>query len=163
MTPEQIHHLWNLLSQSWGDKFSQQFGATPNDAWSAALGACSVQAAQHAYRELCRETPDFPPTLPQFMQAALSYRHPASVVSLPGPARAEAGSRPTEELRQMASPEVAAFSSYRDYESWRETHASKGKRPPHPTQDTADWLYLQRLALKQAAANNRRTNDQFNH
>lgn len=154
MNAKEMHHLWNLLSQTWGDRFSQQFGSMPNDAWSKALASISVQSAQHAYRKLVQVTPEFPPTLPQFMQAAVEFNR-----SAPALPRLEADQRrqaTTEELRRNASPEVGAFNSYRDYESQRNANTKNGRRPPHPTPDSADWLYLQRLAWIEADENNRR-------
>jgi hypothetical protein len=151
MTLLEMHHLWNLLSQSWGDRFSQQFGATPNDAWRAALSSVGIQAAQHAYRALVKSSTEFPPTLPQFIEAASEYRSAASSVPKIG---ATTHRSSTDELRAAASEAVAQFKRYREYETWRSTNTKKGQKPPHPTPGSPDWLYLQRLAWIEAAAHN---------
>ncbi len=151
MTLLEMHHLWNLLSQSWGDRFSQQFGATPNDAWRAALSSVGIQAAQHAYRVLVKSSTEFPPTLPQFIEAASEYRSAASSVPKIG---ATTHRSSTDELRAAASESVAQFKRYREYETWRSTNTKKGQKPPHPTPGSPDWLYLQRLAWIEAAAHN---------
>jgi hypothetical protein len=154
-----MHHLWNLLSQTWGDRFSQQFGATPNDAWRAALASLGIQPAQHAYRVLVKSSPEFPPTLPQFIQAASDYRKPeSSVPLLDAPIRARQAT--TDELRAAASADVAEFNSYRDYETWRASRTKGNLKPSHPSPGSADWLYLQRLAWIEAAEHNRRIGKQ---
>ena len=151
MTPQEMHHLWNLLSQTWGDRFSQQFGASPNDAWRAALGNVGVQAAQHAYRVLVKSSPEFPPTLPQFIDAASDYRAPATTVPRIG---APSPHSTTDELRTAASESMAQFNRYREYETWRVMNSKKGAKPQHPTPGSPDWLYLNRLAWIEAADHN---------
>lgn len=146
--------LWNLLLQSWGQKFAEQYGVTPNDAWHGALAQVSVDAAKHAFRRALRETPTFPPTLGEFIAWAQDYRPETSRSALGYDGRAVPVT--IEELRRNASQDIAAFGSYREYERWRDSHTVKGKRPAHPESGSADWLYLQRLAWMQAAADNRR-------
>ena len=71
MSPTEVRGMWNLLLQSWGQKFAEQYGAQPNEAWVSALGYVSVDAGRHAYVTAMRETPTFPPTLPEFVACAL--------------------------------------------------------------------------------------------
>jgi hypothetical protein len=153
VTPQETHYLWNLLSQTWGDRFSQQFGATPNDAWKSALAGLGIQPAQHAYRALVKSCPEFPPTLPQFIQAASEYRRPeSSVPQLDGPRRSREAT--TDELRAAASDPYSQFNRYREYEAWRVANTKKNQKPPHPVPGCPDWLYLQRLAWIEAAEHN---------
>lgn len=150
MTPHQMQSVYPLFAQTWGARFLEQYGPQPNEAWSAALTNVSSEAARHALSALIQEGSAFPPTLPEFVAAARSYRAPASTVPrLEGPVRLAS----TEELRASASSEVACFGTYNEYRASR----SKFKvPPPHPTPGSPDWEYLHRLALLEAAAHNRR-------
>ena len=76
-TPQQ-NHLWALLGQTWGHKFLDQYGPSPNEAWSAALAAISPDQAKGALWKLIRAGSPFPPTLPEFMALAQKSR-PAEV------------------------------------------------------------------------------------
>ena len=103
MTPEQIKGLWNLLGQTWGDKFMQQYGAEPNQAWTLTLAQVPLPAARLALDLLIRGGSGFPPTLPEFIAAAKKYRKPedrATVLALPkqDPARVKAN---LERIRAM--------------------------------------------------------------
>lgn len=73
MNDREIRELWNLLGQTWGSKFLEQYGTEPNVAWSAFLGAITPDAARRALRALVLEGSPFPPTLPEFV--ALARRH----------------------------------------------------------------------------------------
>jgi len=150
--------MWNLLVQSWGQKFAEQYGVTPNEAWQGMLTHVTPEAGRFAFQKALRETPTFPPTLGDFLAWVQEYRPEASrAISHDGYSRQAT----TEELRRNASADVSAFGSYRDYDKWRDTHTVKGKRPAHPEPKSPDWLYLHRLAWIDAAASNRRTTDAF--
>jgi len=155
MMPPEMLSLWNLLVQSWGQKFAEQYGIRPNDAWQGMLAHVSTDAAMHAFKRALRESPTFPPTLGDFLAWSQDYRPPAAKALQ---SDSHCGyQQTTEELRRNASSDVSAFATYRDYERWRDAHAVKGKRPAHPEPSSPDWLYLNRLAWADAAANNRRT------
>ena len=76
MTPEQIKHLWRLLGQTYGHKFADQYGPTPNEAWTAALMTLSPSRVKHALGEAIRSGSPFVPTLPEFVKMAREYREP---------------------------------------------------------------------------------------
>jgi hypothetical protein len=83
MTPEQIKVVWRSLVQVYGHKFADQYGPTPNEAWSAYLATLSVDAAKHAIRKLVFSGEPFAPTLPEFIAYAGQYRPPESQVVRP--------------------------------------------------------------------------------
>ena len=70
MTPHEIRGLWNLLGQTCGSRFLEQYGTQPNEAWSAFLENVDPMAARQALRMLVLEGSAFPPTLPEFVAAA---------------------------------------------------------------------------------------------
>jgi len=70
---QQIGDVWNLLLQSWGQKFAEQYGATPNQAWAAMLEAIEVDAARAAFKALVLSGSPFPPTLPEFLAEARKF------------------------------------------------------------------------------------------
>ena len=76
MTPEQTKHLWRLLGQTYGHKFADQYGPTPNEAWTAALTTLSQSQVKHALGEAIRSGSPFVPTLPEFVKMAREYREP---------------------------------------------------------------------------------------
>ena len=67
MTPQEMKGLWDLLAQTWGSKFYEQYGPSPNDAWTMALASTSRDAAMYALKRLIEEGSAFAPTLPEFM------------------------------------------------------------------------------------------------
>lgn len=146
MTQTEMHTVWMFLAQTWGAKFLDQYGKAPNEVWTAAMTAMSPEAARHAIKALIGGGSAFPPTLPEFVAAAAEYRPPQA--ERPAIARPP-GYEPTlSELRLSASPEIAAFRTYAEYEAWREAKSKRGVRPPHPVRDSHDWLYLNRLAVE---------------
>ena len=80
MTPTEMRGLWNLLGQTWGAKFFEQYGTEPNDAWSAFLADRPIDAAKYALRGLVMEGSPFPPTLPEFMAWARKWRPPEAQI-----------------------------------------------------------------------------------
>ncbi len=82
MNPEQMKHLWRLLGQMYGHKFSEQYGPVPNEAWSAALAEVPPEGAKVALQRLIGAGSPFPPTLPEFIAVARTaktatvLRHP---------------------------------------------------------------------------------------
>jgi hypothetical protein len=83
MTPEQIKHLWRLLGQTYGHKFADQYGPTPNEAWSAYLVTIQPEAAKHALQRLILNGEPFAPTLPEFIALARQWRPPQTEVVRP--------------------------------------------------------------------------------
>lgn len=79
MTLDQTKQLWRLLAQTWGSKFTEQYGPTPNEAWSAALENASVGEAKYALHKLIDEASPFPPTLPEFIGYVRKARRPSQV------------------------------------------------------------------------------------
>jgi hypothetical protein len=67
MTPQEMKGLWDLLAQTWGSKFYEQYGPSPNDAWTMTLANTSRDAAMYAMRKLIETGSAFAPTLPEFM------------------------------------------------------------------------------------------------
>jgi hypothetical protein len=59
--------LWDLLAQTWGSKFYEQYGTEPNDAWTMTLANTSRDAAMYAMKKLIEGGSAFAPTLPEFM------------------------------------------------------------------------------------------------
>lgn len=155
MTPGEIRSLWTMLVQTWGQKFPEQYGTVPNDAWTAGLARLPIEAGRFAYGRAIKDSPTFPPTLPEFLAWASAYRPPATTKALPSNGKPEDLS--TQDLRDACSPEIKMLMSYHEYEQLRRANSRNGKMPDHPTPQSADWLYLQRLAWIQAAAQNRRT------
>jgi hypothetical protein len=85
MTPEQIKHLWRLLGQTYGSKFAEQYGPTPNEAWGAMLENATPEQAKHALHKLIHAGSAFPPTLPEFVAQVKTFR-PAVIHDFPRPA-----------------------------------------------------------------------------
>lgn len=104
MTPEQLKHLWRLLGQTWGSRFAENYGPTPNEAWSAALESITVDAAKYALRKLVLSGSPHPPTLPEFLVLARSATPPAKVLRFYEDGRVMSDSLPPE--RELASPET---------------------------------------------------------
>ena len=101
MTPQQIKALWTLLGQTWGNKFLDQYGVEPNEAWSATLAHVSTEAARYALKQLIGEYSPFPPTLPEFIGWAKKYRE--SSVKFDANGRAYMGDEP--DIVRLAPPE----------------------------------------------------------
>ena len=156
MNRQEIAQVWDALGQMYGARFYEQYGEAANEAWLAALTSMALGPALHAIRALVRDGADFPPTLPKFSALASQFR-PRESLALPAAAPNDADSRTTAELRAAASSDVSSYSTYRDYEKWRDANTKGNKRPNHPEPHSPDWEYLRRLAWIQAAANNRRT------
>ena len=70
MTPIEAKRLWTLLAQTYGHKFLDQYGPSPNEAWSGALSRMKASQATFAFRKLVDAGSAFPPTLPEFVQLA---------------------------------------------------------------------------------------------
>jgi hypothetical protein len=73
MTPIEMKGLWDLLGQTWGSKFYEQYGPNPNDAWGMALTHTSIEAAKYALGKLIEGGSPFAPTLPEFMVFARKW------------------------------------------------------------------------------------------
>jgi len=104
MTPEQIRQLWNLLLQSWGQKFAEQYGAEPNDAWTAMLAATDPSAAGAAFKALVLSGSPFPPTLPEFLAEARKHVRQQAVVAmnvLPTPPQRVSPERARENIEML--------------------------------------------------------------
>lgn len=80
MTPNELAKLWDFLSQTWGNKFLEEYGKRPNAAWSMALKDIPVDVARYAVLGLIREGQPYAPTLPEFIGYCRRYRE------LPSPA-----------------------------------------------------------------------------
>lgn len=86
MSPNEMRTLWTLLGQTWGNRFLEEYGPRPNEAWSAALNTVDFQACTQAMRALIDLGSPFPPTLPEFLKQARRFRaRPTNVVELPPP------------------------------------------------------------------------------
>jgi hypothetical protein len=70
MTPRDMAGFWNLLGQTWGSRFIDQYGPNPNDAWAACLASVPVDVARDALKKLIAGGSPFPPTLPEFIALA---------------------------------------------------------------------------------------------
>jgi hypothetical protein len=70
VTPQQQDHLWRLLGQTYGHKFADQYGPSPNEAWAAAMASMTADQAKFAFRKLVDGGSPFPPTLPEFVALA---------------------------------------------------------------------------------------------
>jgi hypothetical protein len=112
MNAAEILHLWEFLAQTWGNRFLEEYGAKPNNAWSMALAGIKPDAAKLALSVLIREGSGFPPTLPEFIAAASKWRPPqsrAEVTTLTLPQRPdnETLKRNIQRLREtLNSPDV---------------------------------------------------------
>lgn len=73
MNTRELKGLWDLLGQTWGSKFYEQYGPNPNDAWTMALSAASREAAMYALKKLIEAGSPFAPTLPEFMVFARKW------------------------------------------------------------------------------------------
>jgi hypothetical protein len=73
MTPIEMKGLWDLLGQTWGSKFYEQYGPQPNDAWGMALAHSSIDAAKYALTKLIEAGSPFAPTLPEFIVHARKW------------------------------------------------------------------------------------------
>lgn len=87
MTQPELLTLWRLLGETWGNKFLEEYGPRPNEAWTAALREVEAGACIQALRALIAEGSAFPPTLPEFLKQARRFKpaRPATVVELPPP------------------------------------------------------------------------------
>jgi hypothetical protein len=118
MNAQQTRSVWMLLAQTWGARFLEQYGTTPNDAWAAALANIEPQAAKHALHKLIDEGSGFPPTLPEFVVHARTFRPVCPVVDInQGRARIE---------KQTTDPETAK----RNIRMLRETLRGAGYLKP---------------------------------
>lgn len=61
--------LWKRLTQAYGARFTEAFGATPTDPWIEALDDLTDEQIAYGLRITMRESPIHPPTLGQFVQA----------------------------------------------------------------------------------------------
>jgi hypothetical protein len=73
MTPQEMRGLWDLIGQTWGSKFYEQYGPSPNDAWTMALAASSRESAMYSLKKLIEGGSAFAPTLPEFMVFARKW------------------------------------------------------------------------------------------
>jgi hypothetical protein len=108
MTPIEMKGLWDLLGQTWGSKFYEQYGPQPNDAWGMFLSGASIDAAKYALRKLVETGQPFAPTLPEFMAHARKWDRDTAAVDaemqrLPAPLRADPEKTKAEllKLRQL--------------------------------------------------------------
>jgi hypothetical protein len=105
MTKHEILLLWEFIAQTWGNKFLEEYGAKPNDAWTMALTAVEPAAAKLALNILIRAGSAFAPTLPEFIGATKAYRKPedrATVHLLPQPDPEKARAN-LDRIRKMLS------------------------------------------------------------
>jgi hypothetical protein len=119
MNQQQTETVWTLLAQTWGAKFLEQYGAKPNDAWASTLANVEPEAARHALKQLINEGSGFPPTLPEFIAHARTFRPACPVVNI-NQQRVE---------RQTTDPETAK----RNIEMLRDTLRGIGYRRSEPT------------------------------
>lgn len=84
MTPDQIKHLWRLLAQTYGQRWAEQYGPTPNEAWSAYLATIDAQRAKHGLHKAIHSGCPHPPSLPEFIAYVKTFRE-ASVIQFNGP------------------------------------------------------------------------------
>jgi hypothetical protein len=80
MTPIEMKGLWDLLGQTWGSKFYEQYGPQPNDAWGMFLSGTTIHAAKYALRKLVEGGSPFAPTLPEFMAHARKFDRDAAPI-----------------------------------------------------------------------------------
>ena len=107
MTPQEMKGLWDLIGQTWGSKFYEQYGPSPNDAWTMALNASSREAAMYSLKKLIEGGSAFAPTLPEFMVFARKFDRDCAPRYLPN-GTVYYGSPPMTELdRKPADPEKA--------------------------------------------------------
>ena len=78
MTPAEMGKFWELLGQTWGARFFDQYGKAPNDAWTAMLTRVPSDVGRAVLMKLIHGGSPFPPTLPEFLALAKTVR-PATV------------------------------------------------------------------------------------
>jgi hypothetical protein len=109
MTPQEMKGLWDLLAQTWGSKFYEQYGPAPNDAWTMALTHTTRAAAMYSLKKLIEGGSAFAPTLPEFMvhsrkwdrDNAPRYDIRGNVLTLPKPVDPEKARQNLERIRQL--------------------------------------------------------------
>jgi hypothetical protein len=105
MNANEIAKLWEFIAQTWGNKFLEEYGAKPNEAWSMALSSIEPLAARFAVRQLIQLGQPYAPTLPEFISHAKRYRPlptPATVHQLQRSPEDEAKARENlKRLREM--------------------------------------------------------------
>jgi hypothetical protein len=115
MTPQEMKGLWDLIGQTWGSKFYEQYGPSPNDAWTMAMANTSRDAAMYSLKKLIEAGSAFAPTLPEFMVFARKWDRDNAprydsrgnaiggekVVSLPKPTDPEKARQNIERIRQL--------------------------------------------------------------
>jgi hypothetical protein len=104
MNPEQIKHLWRLLGQTYGQRWAEQYGPTPNEAWTAYLSTIEPERAKHGLHKVIHSGSPFPPTLPEFIGYVKTFRPAARVMQIDEqrtPADAEKARQNIERIRQM--------------------------------------------------------------
>ena len=105
MTPHELKGLWDLLGQTWGSKFYEQYGPSPNDAWTMALTSASREAAMYALKKLIEGGSPFAPTLPEFMVFSRKFDRDCAPRYLPN-GTMFFGTPPVAEIdRKPADPE----------------------------------------------------------
>lgn len=65
--------FWSRASQSWGSRFTDQYGPTPPEEWQSVIDRVDDERLSRAISVLRTETPNFPPTLGQ-LEKALPYQ-----------------------------------------------------------------------------------------
>lgn len=62
-----IHvRFWNAMSERYGRRWTEQYGAEASPAWRELVNKFTIDDVKAALAKLSTEAPDFPPTLPQF-------------------------------------------------------------------------------------------------
>ena len=100
MTPQQQTHLWDLLGQTYGHKFNDQYGPVPTEAWSAMFLEMEPEQAKYALMKLINAGSPFPPTLPEFV--ALAKGMPKKQVRFDGNGQPYYGDRPVRKLPHVS-------------------------------------------------------------
>ena len=74
--------VWARMLQWYGDRFSEQYGAEPNESWRSAIARASDDEVGGALTQVRSQYLAFPPTLPQFEAAIRAQRRPVNEIPI---------------------------------------------------------------------------------
>jgi len=84
-TNKHYDKLWARLHEMFGQRFTKDYGDTPNETWREALSGLTFDQVAHSISETVRMGDQFPPTLAQFCYRAKSLVKIKAYTALPKP------------------------------------------------------------------------------
>jgi len=75
--------VWKRLTESYGERFTQQYGPMPNESWCEVIDHASDNAISLALASFKASHLQHPPTLPEFESAVTKARGPSTSADQP--------------------------------------------------------------------------------